>query len=262
VGDLMEAKEEKRPKKIVRFLPNNDGHFTIWKQPDPAWRCRYVLGVDVAEGIEVADGTKERDYSTIEVVDTIGDKGKIEQVAEYRARIEPHAFAEVVFHTAKYYQDAFIIPEANKDGATVIRYLIDKFNYHKIYNREIINQDYPIESRSLGFKTHRGSKPVLINGFLESFNDIEQHCKIYSEALLSEMHTFIKDKKGLYHAAGGCHDDLVIAFALCIEGLSQCPRPKHREFETIMNAVHQHQHETSEIYAGANYGFADKYLTN
>ena len=231
VGDVIAPKEDGPAPKPV-FIQNQEGYLTIWKEPDLDTKHRYVAGIDVAEGLEVVKGTNDRDYSIIEIFDRMGEKGKLEQVAEWRGKVDAAFLAEIAHNLLRYYGDAFATVEANSDGVVVNRYLLDTYHYTRLYHREVKSGDYIKESQSVGFKTHRGTRPILVNGLLEMYNaDNESDIIINSRTALEEMHTFIKDTKGTPRGAQGCHDDCVIAMCLAIEGLTQAPTPKTKEMQ-------------------------------
>jgi hypothetical protein len=161
----------------------------------------YVLGVDVSSGVEL-------DYSTIQVF----DRHTQQQVAEYRANdLPPGAFYEEVIHAARYYNDAFIVPERNADGGIVIQKLMDA-GYTNVYNRGT-------EEHTLGYLTTPGTRPALISQLRERIRS--GSIKLHSMRLANELSTFVYNQKGKADHMNGCTSDLIIALALAIEGDSK-----------------------------------------
>lgn len=262
-GDVLLV--EKDGEKEYKFIKNSEGYLQIWKHPEPGWKNRYIVGVDVAEGIEVVKGTNDRDYSVIEVFDRIGESRKLEQVAEWRDRVDAVYLTEVLHAILKYYNNPFTCVESNSDGVVVNRYLLDKYRYTNVYHRRVLSQDYDMESKSVGFKTHRGTRPVLISEFLKLYNSAnESDIVIRSRALLEEMHTFIRDSKGVPRGASGCHDDLVMSTALTVEALTQAPMPKNLKVERERRITIQkimNRKKTDDLYnSNFNHTLVKKYF--
>ena len=70
--------------------------------------------------------------------------------------------------------------------------------------------------KKIGFNTNPKTKPILINDFVELFDNDDIHIK--SLALLNEMKTY-EYADGKMNAIVGKHDDTVIATALAIQGV-------------------------------------------
>lgn len=195
--------------KIV-FIEQTDGPWIIFDLPKKG--IDYCHGADVAEGIELEEGSQKYDYST----QYFGRRDTGEQVAEYRAYIEPDLFAEQVWLGCKAYNQCMAGIEANKNGGTVISFLRDKFNYHHIYTRETIEPElHNRRTRKLGWLTTERSRKELINDLATFIR--EQEGRFYSERLISECQSFIVNPKGRPEAAAGTHDDLVFAAGIAIQ---------------------------------------------
>ena len=70
--------------------------------------------------------------------------------------------------------------------------------------------------KKIGFSTNPKTKPILINDFVELF-DNDDIC-IKSLALLNEIKTY-EYADGKMNAVTGRHDDTVIATALAVQGV-------------------------------------------
>lgn len=195
--------------KIV-FIEQSDGPWLIFDLPKLG--IDYCHGADTAEGIEIEEGSQKYDYST----QYIGRRDTGEQVAEYRAYIEPDLFAEQVFLGCKAYNSCTAGVEANKNGYTTINVLRDKFNYHNIYVREVIDPEkYNRRTKKLGWLTTEKTRKELINDLATFIR--EEYGRFYSERLISECQSFIVNPKGRPEAAQGTHDDLVFAAGIAIQ---------------------------------------------
>ena len=120
VGELVTM--QAGPKQVLTFQQQDRGALVVYKRPLP--NKRYIIGVDVAEGIDPAAqaslGASDPDYSVAMVADA--DTG--EQVARLRGRIEPAPFGEYVNALAQWYNWAFVVPEANGPGIAFLEALL------------------------------------------------------------------------------------------------------------------------------------------
>ncbi|HUW10022.1 MAG TPA: hypothetical protein VM537_09850, partial [Anaerolineae bacterium] len=93
----------------LQFLPHEDGELRIWKRPEPG--KRYSIGADTAEGLDASDdaGSGDPDYC----VAVVGDMETGEQIATWRARINPSTFADHLAALGEWYNWAFLVPEVN-----------------------------------------------------------------------------------------------------------------------------------------------------
>lgn len=174
----------------------------IWKIPDPS--KEYVIGADVAEGIE-------QDYS----VATIMDKEEMETVARWRGDIEPADFGEILDTLGKYYNNALIACEVNNHGLTTIQRLRD-LSYPNLFRREK-NIDTRLEkfTEKLGWQTTTKTKPLMINALSEAIN--LGKIKDYDLTFVRECMEYTVDERGKTNAQVGSHDDTVIATAIALQ---------------------------------------------
>lgn len=202
--------------KIV-FVEQTDGPWRIFDLPKQG--IDYCHGADTAEGLEIEEGSQKYDYST----QYFGRRDTGEQVAEYRAYIEPDLFAEQVWLGCTAYNHCTAGIEANKNGYTTINVLRDKFNYHNIYVRETIDPErHNRRTKKLGWLTTEKSRKELINDLATFIRD--QEGRFYSERLISECQSFIVNPKGRPEAAQGTHDDLVFAAGIALQMDLRAPK--------------------------------------
>lgn len=174
----------------------------IWKMPQQG--KEYVIGADVAEGIE-------QDYS----VATIMDKEDMETVARWRGDIEPADFGEVLDTLGRFYNMALIACEVNNHGLTTIQRLRD-LSYPNLYRRER-NIDTRLErfTEKLGWQTTAKTKPIMINALSEAIN--LGKIKDYDVNFIRECMEYTVDERGKTNAQVGSHDDCVIATAIALQ---------------------------------------------
>lgn len=225
VGEIQEIWNG--PKRVIAFLPGPGGALAVYRKPSP--NKEYVIGIDVAEGIDINDGkgTADPDWTVMYVCDR--DTG--EQVAQFRARIEPAAAGDYLCLLGEWYNWAFLVPEANGPGGSVIETLM-RAGYPPalIFHRrplpdESQTSDAANKLQYLGWKQSTVTRPQLISTHDMAIRELG--IVIRDPVCLDEHQTFVTDKNGKATAQVGCHDDAVIACALATIGL-QHPPPDRR----------------------------------
>jgi hypothetical protein len=174
----------------------------------------YIISADVARG----DGA---DYSTI-IVTCVED---MEQVAEYRGKINPSSFGDLLVQVGKRYNNAMIVRENNNVGYAAIQRVLD-FQYPKMYwSKKIegqlffdpLNWSIPGPDKIPGFTTGPKNRHLVVNSFAEALT--QKQYIIRSSRLLDEIKGFIWVNTGNQiraQAAEKIHDDLVMALAIGI----------------------------------------------
>lgn len=203
LSTLYQTKLLTLPKDIAPILRKYKQYLQVWKLP--VKKKRYYIGVDTAEGLGGSS-----DYSVICVMDAEGF-----QCAEWRSnKVKPYEFADIVLAMGQWYNDGLLIIERASAGHTVLDKIVHSYKYQNIYKYKEYDQRGKAK-RKPGWETSGKSKPIMIADFQEWFET--KQCCINSKDLLEEMKLY-QAKDGSYNAASG-HDDLVIGFALSIQGL-------------------------------------------
>lgn len=177
----------------------------IWQEPIRDKEVKYIIPADVGRG-------DASDFSTFHVICiTTG-----EVVAEYKGKIRPDLFAELLAEYGKRYNNALLVPERNTYGHHTIVHLITQLGYTHIYfkdrNGAYIGDYIPPEKISdAGFDTQKGSRAKIVSKLEEIIRN--RQIKVYSERLHEELKTFIT-KGDKPQAQKNCHDDLVMALAI------------------------------------------------
>ena len=161
---------------------------------------KYVIGVDVAQGLEHGD------YSSAHV---IACRSK-QLVATYHARIDPDLLgSEVLPRLGLFYRQALIGVESNQHGLTTLKYL-HASKYFPIYYERSPKYKKSVPTDVLGFRTTQVTKPLIVDELAEALrNDLAMP----DEATLAELKTFVRDQKG--KMSGSPHDDRTISLAIC-----------------------------------------------
>lgn len=227
---------DNRRMEIVR---EKGGLLHVYKKPKK--NHEYVVGVDVADGIQISHHNKESDYSVIEVFDR-GRYGNrqdmpLTQVAEYVNRIEPDELAGILHLVAEWYNNAWVCIESNQHGNAVITglakeykkimrrpnpELLEKRNYSGRKFSRWMDRRASGATRKLGWMTTSLTRPILLDdlGRLIRNNEI----MIYSSEAIKQLKTFIVDKSGKQIAASGKHDDIIFGIGLAVQADMWCPR--------------------------------------
>jgi hypothetical protein len=193
-----------------RFVERKDGELRVWSEPQQG--KRYVIGADVAEGLDGGD------YSVAEVIAV--DTGY--QVAEWHGHIAPDLFGQLLYHLGKWYNNSLVLVESNNHGLTTNITLRD-MNYPNLYVQTNLDDrgSNEKETKKLGFATNKRSKPFIIDNLSALLREgIHGIC---SADLVQEMQTYVVLDDGSYSAQLNCNDDRVMAYAIACYGLQQEP---------------------------------------
>lgn len=182
-----------------------DGNLWVWESAD--YHKDYMVVADVARG-------DSADYSTFHVFDIDGAV----QVAEYKGKLPPKDFGNVLVGIASEYNDALLIVENANIGWSTIEQILHR-EYKNLYYSsrsetetvESYMSKYERDKLVPGFTMSQRSRPLVIAKITEYVR--EKAVTIQSKRLLSEMRVFIW-KNGKAQAQIGYNDDLVMAFGI------------------------------------------------
>ena len=173
----------------------------------------YIIGADCAGGTG-------NDYSEAQVLCL----ETLQQVAVYRSNtISPPDFAAVLARIGRAFNDAYLVPEVNAHGISVISCLKQLLPYagrpDLIYrSRSPLRTSTFDRAKKLsvtGFKTTATSKYFLI-GVLQK---VLPHLSLYDEVTVDQLRGFGESEEGQLGNVEAGHDDAVMALALACEGL-------------------------------------------
>ena len=184
--------------------------YWIWEYPDP--NKSYIVVADVARG----DGN---DYSAFHVIDV----DNLEQVAEYKGKLDTKTYGNMLVSVATEYNDAMLVVENANIGWAVIQQIIDR-NYPNLYytykedgyiDPSIhIQKGYDLKDKSQmvpGFTTSAKTRPLLISKLETYFR--ERSPIIKSSRLVQELYVFVWNGAKA-EAQQGYNDDLVMSFSI------------------------------------------------
>jgi hypothetical protein len=208
----------------------------------------YVLGVDVAEGL------KDGDYSTIQVLKLPDMK----LVATFQEWLKPDDLGVAAYDLGKLYNWGLIAVENNGPGIATNLKLRDDLYYPILYTREIFDQQQRKYTQKIGWSTNRASKPVMITALRGAIDD--DILVIKDLATIDEMLHYVLRKDGSMGAQQGKHDDLLMALAIALQAAAQKGQVGDRQIrQMVEGSVEWHfaqmPEETGEYLIGSqDYG--------
>ena len=204
------------------FTHHNEGPLAIWQLP--VMGASYVLGADVAEGIERGDF---QDFCVITARDvrsegrTLATRGEV--VARYRASVDTDLYADAIEAVGYYYRTALVGVERNGPGLAVVNRLRDK-SYPRLYRQEVLDQRRRTLTERLGWQTSRTSKPLIISDLVAALRTGE--CIFYDEVLRRELLTYVRDERGVM-GRQSIKDDAVMSTAISWKLLAHAFEPRY-----------------------------------
>lgn len=175
----------------------------IWNLPVP--KRRYILSADVSTGTG-------NDFSSFVVMDV----DNYEQVAEFKGKTSTKRFGKIIKILAKYYNQAFVVIEANSIGEAVFNevYYHDTDPYDNVYKQKKTKNGV---SRFTGWETNSKTRQLMLNDLIDwlSVEDLRNRLTIKSPRIYQEMTTWVW-KNGRPDHAEGSNDDLLVSLGLCI----------------------------------------------
>jgi hypothetical protein len=181
----------------------------IYEQPKEG--RTYTICVDVSHGVGM-------DYSAFTVMDITEVPFRL--VAKfYDNQTSPQMFPEVVYVAAKKYNDAYVLVETNDVGVIVADALYRDLEYENVLTTVSREKGSRQDASSgfggrsiIGIKTTNSVKRVGC----ANLKDLIELDKVLLDDydILQELSTFVSNKKLVYEAEEGKHDDLVMTLVL------------------------------------------------
>lgn len=197
--------------KVLKPLREFKG-FVLFRELFELKEEKVVPLYDAFIGIDIANGGVNGDYSTVSV-----RNDQFELLAQYRGHIAQDRLAHLVNELIPYFTDVFIVPE-NNIGLAFINECKNFDWFRQIYRQQKFDQITQKQSDVVGFNTNAKTKILIISELEKQFRvgDFE-----VSEEEKEEIDHYYYDEKGGMNAIAPYHDDLIIADALCIQGIKQ-----------------------------------------
>ena len=184
-----------------------DSNLWVWESPD--YSKSYMVVADVARG----DST---DYSAFHIFDI----ETCTQVAEYKGKISPKDFGNVLVGIASEYADALLVVENANIGWATIEQIMER-QYNNLYYSSTSNMEtvesymtkYERDKLVPGFTMSMRTRPLVVAKMIEYIRD--RSVTIQSKRLLAEMRVFIW-KNGKPQAQTNYNDDLIMSCATAL----------------------------------------------
>lgn len=184
-----------------------DGNLWIWESAD--YTKAYMVVADVARG----DST---DYSGFHVFDI----ETCTQVAEYKGKLSPKEYGNILVGIASEYNDALLVVENANIGWSTIEQILHR-EYKNLYyssrsDTETVESymaKFERDKLVPGFTMSLKTRPLVIAKMTEYIR--ERSVVLQSKRLLGEMRVFIW-KNGKAQAQSGYNDDLVMPLAIAL----------------------------------------------
>lgn len=184
----------------------------IWEFPD--YTKSYMLVADVARG----DSSDNNSFHILDIV-------TLEQVAEYKGKMDTTTFGRVCVAMATEYNSALLVIENTGVGWAVVQIAID-LNYQNLHysykNDPFLDENIHLaknfdlkEKKDMvpGFTTSHIVRPMLVSKLDMYFR--ERSPKIRSSRTAAEMRVFVW-KNGRGEAEKGHNDDLMMPLAIAL----------------------------------------------
>lgn len=193
-----------------QFQKSIKGRLVIFKDLKDLHDDEYVVGADVAEGLEIGD------FSCAQVL----SKRTGEQVAVWHGKCSPEEFTGILISIGKFFRMADLAPERNFHGFAVVTRLKEHYRYPNLYSEyDASNLDKVSSGKSTvkryGWDTNSKTKPLMIQELAMFIR--EGHLKLNDVGTIEELITYVYDKDGKTEAMNGCYDDKVMALAIALQ---------------------------------------------
>ena len=227
-----------------------DHGYWIWEYPD--YSRDYIVSADVARG----DGG---DYSTFQIFDI----ESVKQVAEYKGKIPPNDFGNMLVTVASEWNTALLAVENANIGWAAIQPILDRAypNLHYTYKDDgytdadvQLKKGYDMKDKSQmvpGVSTTSRTRPLMISA-LEMYMR-EKTPIIRSRRLIQELLVFIW-LNGKAQSQQGYNDDLVMSFAILLWLRDTALKLRQQGIDLNKRALSQFQKTSPVIYTGNNNG--------
>jgi|TARA_R100001163_G_scaffold35096_2_gene27023 hypothetical protein len=205
----------------VAFVTSGDRFFpqtydvTTAKPGYHQWEKRKQYHI-YSMGVDTASGSPGGDFSTVKVLD-VTDKKSIREVASFYERLSPSDFREEVLRIAREYK-ALAVIESNSYGLSIVEHLRDE-EYFRMYRDTAYDKTSGVWKPKWGYNTNVKSRGLLLTRLYEHVT--REWIEIRDINFMLEANSLIYNNRGKVEAAGGKHDDMIIATGLALMGLDQ-----------------------------------------
>ena len=249
-GRVLESLYNRTLESVISPTILNAGIPNLKVYEPPEEGREYMLGIDAAEG-------SGGDYSTI-VVLKIPDMQKMEVlpkiVAEYANNtVIPRNFAVLIFNTMLLFNNAWIQPERNNAGISVIDKLMElleeKALTFKLMNTYNLTKN-TFRANEKGWDEKKNTRQFLLSFMVDFITNNYDNIYISSN-LYAEFLTFIDNGRRWNHM-NGFQDDLIFAYSLALISINILQ--KYKEYLATCNDEYAPSDIPDDVCVGSSYG--------
>jgi hypothetical protein len=224
--------------KTANFKPDRLGNWKIYEEPE--YDSKYLISVDTCTGEDqqMQGLAADPDFHSVQVwkapyEDWHGNWHVPRMVALHHSRLDIGVLAQEIEGAARWYGDAFIIPEVNNSGLALLKYLLEAGL--SVYRRRRFNDSSGMVEKSFGWSTDKVTRKTVIDHMAAEL--LEENFDIPDIDVLKEMKTFVINDKGKPEAAPGHHDDHVLAAAIALYNIDSASKFKAPKKKKITNRM-------------------------
>ena len=224
--------------KTASFKPDRGGNWKIYEEPEHD--SKYLVSVDTCTGEDqqMQGLAADPDFHSVQVwkapyEDWHRNWHVPRLVALHHSRLDIGVLAQEVESIARWYGNAFIIPEVNNSGLALLKYLLE--SGLTVYRRRKYNDSSGMVEKSFGWSTDKITRKTIIDHMAAQL--VEENFDIPDVDVLKEMKTFVIDERGKPTAAPGHHDDHVLAAAIALYNIDSASTYKTPKKKQITNRM-------------------------
>jgi hypothetical protein len=196
--------------KSPKFVDEKKGALAIWEMPQIGQK--YVIGADVAEGLEHGD------FSSAHVLNA--KTGKL--AAVLHLHVDADLFGERLAALGWFYQTALVGIEVNNHGLTTNK-AIQRARYPRVYFRRTMNTITKTMQKQLGWRTDVATKPLMIDELVRALR--EDTLSVEDAHTIAELMQYQRDERG--KMGGSPYDDRVMSLAVAVQMLAHVSSPDY-----------------------------------
>lgn len=211
--------------RYAEFQEHPHGELSLYEAPNMG--SAYVVGADVAEGLEHGD------FSSAHVLDVVTDC----VVAHWHGHVDPDQFGFVLYRLGYWYNTALLGVEANNHGLTTLVSL-QKLRYPRMYYQVSLDERGRSKGRKLGWHTLVNTKGYVIDGLVQALrgqrtvNELAEiewtgGMGVRDALTISELKTYVREPDGK-KMHGSPHDDRVMSLAIAQEMTKFAHAPQYQ----------------------------------
>ena len=224
--------------KNASFTPDRAGMWKVYDEPE--YDSKYLISADTCTGEDQQTQglAADPDYHSVQVwrapfEDWHGNWHVPRMVALHHSRVDIGILAHEVEAAARYYGNAFVIPEVNNSGLALLKYLLEMGL--SVYRRRKYNDSMGMVEKSFGWSTDKITRKTVIDHLASEI--IEENVDIPDADVLKEFKTFVINDRGKPEAAPGHHDDHVLAAAIALYNIDSATTFKAPKKKKISNRM-------------------------